>query len=104
MTKQNIALLAAVILLGVIPVLMHWNSKDENLFTGADDKAGKTIESINPDYKVWAEPVFEPAGELASLLFALQAAIGAGLLGYAIGYYRGRHKSVNPGKETGKNA
>lgn len=104
MTKQNIALIAAVILLGVIPVLMHWNSKDENLFTGADNKAGKTIEEIAPDYKAWAKPVFEPAGELSSMLFALQAAIGAGLLGYAIGYYRGRHNALNSAKESAKNA
>ena len=44
------------------------------------------VGEIDPSYTPWFEPLIEPAsGEIASLLFALQAAIGAGVIGYYLG-------------------
>ena len=51
------------------------------------------IGSINPDYKPWFSSLIEPAsGEIASLLFALQAALGAGVIGYWLGVSVTREK------------
>ena len=51
------------------------------------------IGEINPEYQPWFESLIEPAsGEIASMLFALQAAIGAGFIGYYIGVGRTREK------------
>ena len=60
--------------------------EEVKIFGGADDKAKDMISEISPDYKPWFEPLIEPAsGEIASLLFALQAALGAGVIGYWLG-------------------
>lgn len=57
---------------------------------GADSKAEEAIKEINPEYKSWFSPIWEPpSGEIESLLFSLQAAIG----GLIIGYVMGRMKS-----------
>jgi cobalt/nickel transport protein len=57
-----------------------------SIFGGADERAQQAIGDIAPGYEPWFAPVFEPAsGEIASLLFALQAAIGAGVIGFWLG-------------------
>jgi len=62
------------------------NGQPAGLFAGADDKGQQVIGEIAPNYKPWFAPIMEPAsGEIASLLFALQAAIGAGVIGYWLG-------------------
>ena len=89
---QNLILLVAVVLLAIIPLWLvqkpapDADGKPVEIFAGADDKARDLIGEIAPDYRQWFEPLIEPAsGEIASLLFALQAAIGAGFIGYYLG-------------------
>lgn len=62
-------------------------------WTGADEQAEEAISEINPHYKPWFAPIWEPpSGEIETFLFSLQAAMGALLIGYLLGYYRGvRH-------------
>lgn len=82
-------LLAGVLVLAIAPLLLRQDAE----FGGADNEAAAAIEEINPEYQPWAKPLFEPAsGEIASLLFAVQAALGAGVIGYVIGLYRGRRE------------
>jgi len=94
MKKQTLLILVAVVALGALPLLIHWNKGGEEQFTGADDQAQKAITQIHPSYKPWFRPVWEPpSAEIASLLFALQAALGAGVLGYYFGLVRGRSEA-----------
>ena len=88
----NLLLVLAVVLLSALPLWLvqkpaaETEGRPAEIFTGADDKAKDMIGSINPDYKPWFSPILEPAsGEIASLLFALQAALGAGVIGYYLG-------------------
>ena len=97
---QNLILLIAVVLLAVVPLWLvqkpapDADGKEVEIFAGADDKAKDLIGEIATDYQQWFEPLIEPAsGEIASLLFALQAALGAGFIGYYLGVSVGREKS-----------
>ena len=92
MKKQNGLLIAAVVLLTVLPLWLVPNpaagpdGQPGQVFAGADGRAQQTIGEIAPDYQPWFAPLLEPAsGEIAALLFALQAAIGAGFIGYWLG-------------------
>ncbi len=96
---QNLLLILAVILLGALPLWVVERpaagpeGEAAERFAGADDKAKNLITEINPDYRPWFEPLIEPAsGEIASMLFALQAALGAGFIGYYLGVARTREK------------
>jgi cobalt/nickel transport protein len=87
---QNWLLIGGVVSLTLLPLFIVKEGK----FGGADDQGKEAITVIKPDYKPWFESVITPAsGEIAGLLFALQAALGAGVLGYAIGWYKGKHES-----------
>ena len=95
----NAILLAAVVLLAVIPLWIverpapAADGEAVAIFAGADDQAKNAISEIAPDYRPWFEPLLEPAsGEIASLLFALQAALGAGFIGYYLGVSVTREK------------
>jgi cobalt/nickel transport protein len=56
------------------------------IFSGSDDQAKNMIGVIAPEYKPWFKPLMEPpSGEVASMLFSLQAALGAGFIGYYLG-------------------
>jgi len=97
---QNLILLIAVVLLAIFPLWLvqkpapDADGKEVEIFAGADDQAKDLIGEISPDYQQWFEPLIEPAsGEIASLLFALQAALGAGFIGYYLGVSVGREKS-----------
>ena len=96
--RQPVLILLAVIALAVVPLMVIKAEPDAQgnvpeIFLGADDKAKSAIDEIAPDYAPWFEPLFEPpSGEVASLLFALQAALGAGFLGYYVGTARAREK------------
>ena len=97
---QNLILLIAVVLLAIFPLCLvqkpapDADGKEVEIFAGADDQAKDLIGTIAPDYQQWFEPLIEPAsGEIASLLFALQAALGAGFIGYYLGVSVGREKS-----------
>jgi cobalt/nickel transport protein len=96
---QNILLIIAVVVLAVLPLVLVAkpaagpDGQAVEIFTGADDKAKNMISEINPEYQPWFESLIEPAsGEIASMLFALQAALGAGFIGYYIGAGRMREK------------
>lgn len=90
---NNWLVVAAVLALAIAPLVLVPKAE----FGGADSQAQAAITEINPNYQPWFSPLVEPAsGEIASLLFALQAGLGAGVIGYVIGLYRGRreHKAV----------
>ena len=95
---QNILLILGVIVLGLLPLWIVERPAagpdgEVAIFGGADDQAKNLIGEINPEYQPWFESLIEPAsGEIASMLFALQAAIGAGFIGYYIGVGRTREK------------
>jgi len=91
MLKKNLILALIVILLAVAPLFLRKNAE----FGGADDKAKEAISQIDTNYKPWFSPIWTPpSGEIASLLFALQAAIGAGFIGYYFGYAKGKKTIV----------
>lgn len=79
----------AVVALVAVPLLFTGSDTE---FGGADGVAVEAIEADNPGFAPWAVPLFEPAAETASGLFALQAALGAGVLGYAVGALRTRRR------------
>lgn len=87
MKKSNRLIGATVLLLSALP--LWWvadPAQGTEAFGGADAKAQQLIHTIAPDYQAWFTPLLEPAsGEIASLLFALQAALGAGVIGYWLG-------------------
>ena len=92
MKRTNWLLIAAVLLLTVVPLWLvprpaaGPDGQPVEIFAGADGLAQSAIGEIAPDYQPWFAPLLEPAsGEIASLLFALQAAIGAGIIGYWLG-------------------
>ncbi|MGB3655438.1 MAG: energy-coupling factor ABC transporter substrate-binding protein [Rivularia sp. (in: cyanobacteria)] len=85
---NNWLLISAVVALAIAPLIFV---KGE--YGGADGEAQEAITEVQPDYKPWFQPLFEPpSGEIESLLFSSQAALGAGLIGYAIGLYKGRNQ------------
>lgn len=97
MLKQNILILAAVAGLAIAPLVIHRNGSAE--FGGSDNNAAALVTTINPDYKPWFTPVWEPpSGEVASLLFSLQAALGAGLIGF---YFGRRTAPSGPRRQEG---
>ena len=95
---QNILLILGVIVLALLPLWIVERPAagpdgEVAIFGGADDQAKNLIGEINPEYQPWFESLIEPAsGEIASMLFALQAAIGTGFIGYYIGVGRTREK------------
>ena len=89
---QNILLILGVVVLALVPLWIvekpaaGVDGEEVEIFGGSDDKAKNLIGEIRPDYRPWFEPIIEPAsGEIASMLFALQAALGAGFIGYYVG-------------------
>ncbi|QKS28944.1 MAG: Cobalt transport protein CbiN [Accumulibacter sp.] len=92
MKSRSWLLIAAVMLLTALPLWLAPrpapgpDGQPGEVFAGTDSQAQKAIAEIAPDYRPWFTPLLEPAsGEIASLLFALQAAIGAGIIGYWLG-------------------
>lgn len=92
---------AAIALLTALPLWLASATTGEPsaakplAFLGADERARQAIVAIAPDYQPWFSPVFEPAsGEIASLLFALQAAIGAGMIGFWLGLSVARQRAL----------
>ncbi len=100
MKPRTWAILAAVVLLTVLPLWFAAappatpGAEAPAMFGGSDDRAQQAIGSIAPAYRPWFEPVFQPAsGEIASLLFALQAAVGAGVIGFWLGLSVARERA-----------
>jgi cobalt/nickel transport protein len=86
----NWLLVLAVVLLAAVPIVIGSDTE----FAGADGVAVERIDES--DYRPWFAPLFEPAPETASGLFALQAAIGGGVLGYVFGVARTRRRNARP--------
>ncbi|MFJ8544373.1 energy-coupling factor ABC transporter substrate-binding protein [Streptomyces sp. NPDC093586] len=92
-TKINVLLLAVVAALAVLPLVLGLGDHKKEPFAGADAEAETAITEIQPDYKPWFSPLYEPpSGEIESALFAVQAALGAGVLAYYFGLRRGRRQ------------
>ncbi|MEU2285832.1 energy-coupling factor ABC transporter substrate-binding protein [Streptomyces sp. NPDC013178] len=92
-TKINVLLLVVVIALAVLPLALGLGDHKEQPFAGSDGEAETAITEIEPDYKPWFSPLYEPpSGEIESALFSLQAALGAGVLAYYFGLRRGRRQ------------
>ncbi|MDX3522723.1 energy-coupling factor ABC transporter substrate-binding protein [Streptomyces scabiei] len=92
-TKINLLLLLVVAALAVLPLALGLGDHKEEPFTGADGEAETAITQIEPDYRPWFSPLYEPpSGEIESALFSLQAALGAGVLAYYFGLHRGRRQ------------
>lgn len=93
-TVVNWLLVLVVVVLAAVPLVLV-----DGEFGGADGVAVEQIDATG--YRPWSAPLFEPAPETASGLFALQAAIGAGVLGYALGVFRTRSRlrSADDGRE-----
>lgn len=86
-------MLMAIVLLVSMPLVMSRNNHGDDAFAGTDDKACALVETMSPGYKPWIKPLWNPpSGEIATLLFSLQAALGAGVIGYYLGYSKGRKK------------
>jgi len=80
-----------ILLIGLVTFALFSNKGAK--FGGADDEAAELIAQIHPGYTVWVQPVWEPpSGEIASLLFALQAAAGTGFVCFYLGYAMGKNK------------
>lgn len=88
---RNLGLLVIVAILIVAPLIMYSGlGEDQGYFGGSDDAGGDAILENNPNYTVWAQPLWEPpSGEIESLIFCLQTAIGAIIVGYIFGYWHG---------------
>ncbi|MEU4799204.1 energy-coupling factor ABC transporter substrate-binding protein [Streptomyces sp. NPDC023327] len=94
-TKINILLLVVVAALAVLPLALGLGDHKKEPFTGADAQAETAITEIEPDYKPWFSPLYEPpSGDIESALFALQAALGAGVLAYYFGLRKGRRQGA----------
>ncbi|MGB8940494.1 MAG: energy-coupling factor ABC transporter substrate-binding protein [Streptomyces sp.] len=93
--KINTLLLVIVAALAVLPLALGLGDDKKEPFTGADSQAETAITEIEPDYKPWFSPLYEPpSGEIESALFALQAALGAGVLAYYFGLRKGRRQGA----------
>ncbi|CAM5746862.1 putative Cobalt transport protein CbiN [Streptomyces afghaniensis 772] len=99
-TKINLLLLLAVAALAVLPLALGLGDHKKEPFTGADGEAETAITEIEPDYKPWFSPLYEPpSGEIESALFSLQAALGSGVLAYYFGLRRGRRQGEQRARE-----
>ena len=89
-SKYYIVILAIVAVIAILPLAMYSGlGEEEGYFGGADDAAGTAVEETG--YEPWFSSIWEPpSGEIASLLFAIQAAIGAIIIGYILGYFHGQ--------------
>jgi cobalt/nickel transport protein len=92
----NIALLAVVVALFAIPLALHagtGGSQASQAYAGADSTAAQVVTQVDPGYRPWFSPLFQPSSsEVESGLFAVQAALGAGVFGFVLGRLSGRRR------------
>ena len=94
-TKTVLALLAAVLVLAVVPFFLAPGAE----FGGSDDAGSQMVETIRGEsYEPWFTPVLEQLiggelpGEVESLFFCLQTGIGVGVIAFGFGYLVARKK------------
>ena len=93
MSKKQVLLILALLLLCAAILVYPLLTNHESEFGGADGAAEELITQLNPDYEPWAESLIErPGGETESLLFCLQAALGGMVLGGGFGYLIARKR------------
>jgi cobalt transport protein len=93
MKRSTMLILAAIVLLVLLPLVMPLPKGLEEPFTGSDGQAEGVITQLAPHYQPWFQPFWEPpSGEIESLLFALQAALGAGVICYYFGLKHGERR------------
>ena len=93
--RQNLILLALVVLMGAVPLLTIRHRAGG--FSGSDDQGTDMIGQVSPGYRRWFEPLWvPPSPEVECLLFGLQAALGAGFIGYYLGVSSARAKRKDP--------
>lgn len=92
----NLALLAAVVALFAVPLALRagtGGSAEGPAYTGTDSTAAEAVARVDPGYRPWFSPLFQPpSGEVESGLFAVQAALGAGVCGFVLGRLSGRRR------------
>ena len=94
-TKTVLALLAAVLVLAVVPFFLAPGAE----FGGSDDAGSRMVEQIQGEaYEPWFTPVLETLlggelpGEIESLLFCIQTGIGVGVIAFFVGRFYERKK------------
>lgn len=93
MKRSTMLILAAIVLLVMLPMVMPLPAGLDEPFSGSDGQAQGVITQLAPHYQPWFEPFWEPPSkEIESLLFALQAALGAGVICYYVGLKHGERR------------
>ena len=97
-TKIVLALLAAVLVLAVVPFFLAPGAE----FGGSDDAGSRMVEEIQGEaYEPWFTPVLETLlggelpGEVESMLLCVQTGIGVGILAFCMGRFVERKKWEN---------
>jgi cobalt/nickel transport protein len=87
-------LVALVVIFAISFVVGGMHTNPVTRFGGTDTAATSQIQAMDPNYKPWFTPFFQPrSAEIESGLFALQAAIGGAVLGFAVGGFWGRRRA-----------
>lgn len=93
-TKTVLILLAAAILIAVVPLFALKGAE----FGGSDNEGSEMAAEINGEYEPWFTPVLETAlggelpGEVESLIFCVQTGIGVGVIAFFMGRFVERKK------------
>ena len=93
-TKTVLILLAAAILIAVVPLFALKGAE----FGGSDNAGSEMASEINEEYEPWFTPVLETAlggelpGEVESLIFCVQTGIGVGVIAFFMGRFVERKK------------
>ena len=93
-TKTVLILLAAAILIAVVPLFALKGAE----FGGSDNAGSEMAAEINGEYEPWFTPVLETAlggelpGEVVSLIFCVQTGIGVGVIAFFMGRFVERKK------------
>jgi cobalt/nickel transport protein len=86
----NLAIILVIVALVAAPLAIHGSAA---AFEGSDEQGSTAIRAVDPHYRVWFHPFFEPAsGEVESGLFALQAGLGGVVLGFVLGQLSARRR------------